>query len=770
MYIFDLRSAAEAGYDVGGKAESLGRMLRMGLPVPAGYVITAQAFEDGRLKDEAAEDLSRLVGRLSAGGHTYAVRSSALGEDGAEDSFAGAYETVLDVKPAGIEDAVRTVAASAGNERVEVYVRQRGTSTGGTAVVIQRYVVPEYAGVLFTVDPVSGSRGKMTGSFVRGAGEKLVSGEGMDGEFVIDAVRYSYDGSGEMAPYAKRLFKYAKKLAADGIPKDIEWAVSGGHVYILQSRPITTLFRNNYDDFEINDSLCGELLLSKTNVGEIFLRPVSPVTFGMVDMISKVIGIPLIANVCGQLYLDISGICSMIMSFGVKKEKAFGIIRELAGGIPDTEIPVYPYDRKKLRKAVVNIIKGSFGKKPAKYKPKNLRGHFTEASLELMKMIRRAESREELLDIWSGECEPFMSGALSAIMTGLDVKSLFRTREKLEKICGTELADRLMSDCSGSGNIESLGPLLGIADVIAGKMTREEYTLKYGHRDADEMELSIPFPYEDEKFPDNVVEDYIKSGVDAYAMKAAQEKRREEAVEEFRVKYPSHSAKLDRMLKKYSAAVAGREVIRSDALRLFCIIREYILRAGKITGLGDDIFMLYMDEVKALLSGDESCVSRIPVRRGNYEKQMAMPNFPSMICGRFTLDEWRASGSPGGYYRFGETLPQTDDRVISGVAGSAGQADGNARVLKNIDDADTIEQGDILVVAAANIGWVRVFPKISALVTDVGAPLSHAVIVARELGIPAVVSCQSASSQIHTGDRIRVDGTLGKIFLTGSEG
>ena len=770
MYIFDLRSAEVTGHDIGGKADSLGKMLRMGLPVPQGYVIAAQAFESGRLKSDAAGELSRLVEKLAAGSHTYAVRSSAVGEDGSDDSFAGAYETVLDVKPADIEKAVLTVAASADNERVAVYTNERGAMAGGTAVVIQRYVVPEYAGVLFTADPISGSRGKMTGSFVRGAGEKLVSGEGMDGEFVIDAVKYSYSGSEEMAPYAKKLFKYAKKISADGVPKDIEWAVSGGSVYILQSRPITTLFRNNYDDFDINDSLCGELLLSKTNVGEIFLRPVSPVTFGMVNLIGATIGIPLIANVCGQLYLDISGICSMIMSFGVKKEKAFGIIRELAGGIPETEIPVYPYDRRKLRKAVGNIIKGSFGKKPAKYKPKNLKGHFTEASLELIDMIRGVGSKEELLHIWNGECEPFMSGALSAIMTGLDVKSLFKTREKLEKICGTELADRLMSDCSGSENIESLGPLLGIADVISGKMTREEYTVKYGHRDADEMELSLPFPYENEQFPDNVIEDYKRSGIDAYAMKAAQEKRRDEAVNEFREKYPSQSGKLDRMLKKYAAAVAGREIIRSDALRLFCIIREYLLKAGVLTGLGDDIFMLYMDEVKTLLAGDAGCIEKRPARRENYEKQMKMPNFPSMICGRFTLDEWKAAGSPGGYYRFGENAEQTGAPVITGVAGSAGQCEGTARVLKNIDDADTIRQGDILVVPAANIGWVRLFPKISALVTDVGAPLSHAVIVARELGIPAVVSCQSASFQIHTGDRIRVDGTLGKVFLTGNEG
>ncbi len=764
MYIFDLKSVPVKGYDIGGKAESLGRMLRMGLPVPGGYVIAAQAFRNGKMMPEAYTELKELVKKLHLRKGTYAVRSSAVGEDGTEDSFAGAYETILDVSPRDIKNAVFTVAASAENERVGVYSRERGAESGGTAVVIQRYISPDHAGVLFTADPVTASRGKMSGSFVNGVGEKLVSGEGMDGEFTIDAVRYSYSGSEEMAPYAKKLFHYAKRISADGVPKDIEWAVSGGRVYILQSRPITTLFRNDPDSFNINDSLCGELLLSKTNVGEIFLRPVSPVTYGMVNMIGTIIGIPLIANVCGQLYLNISGVCSMIMSFGVKKEKAFGLIREIAGGIPEVEIPVYPYDRKNIRRAVGNIIKGAAaGKKSKKYSAKDLKGKIPERSAELIEVIKKAGSRSELYDIWKSECEPFMGGVLSAIMTGLDVKALFGTRDKLEKICGTELADRLMSDCSDGGNIESLGPLLAIADVIDGRMTRKDYVKKYGHRDADEMELSMPFPYEDSDFPDNVIEEYIASGVDAYAMKAAQEARRDEAVKLFRKKYPSHSAELDRLLKKYSAAVGGREIIRSDALRLFCMIREYLLRAGELTGLGDDIFMLYIDEVNEILSGNDEPAGKIPVRRAVYEKQMDMPNFPSMICGRFTVEEWQASGSPGGYYRFGETAVRDDSGVIRGIAGSVGQCEGTARVLKNIDEADTIEQGDILVVPAANIGWVKVFPKISALVTDIGAPLSHAVIVARELGIPAVVSCQSASSVLHTGDRIRVDGTLGRV-------
>ena len=87
------------------------------------------------------------------------------------------------------------------------------------------------------------------------------------------------------------------------------------------------------------------------------------------------------------------------------------------------------------------------------------------------------------------------------------------------------------------------------------------------------------------------------------------------------------------------------------------------------------------------------------------------------------------------------------------------------RVLTSPEDSETLEKGEILVVPAANIGWIRVFPKIAALVTDVGAPLSHAVIVARELGIPAVVNCGSASQRLKTGDRVCVDGSNGKVFL-----
>lgn len=765
MYIKKLSELNEMSF--GGKAEALNVLIESGFPVPSGYAIASEAFENGALKKEAEQELTALVKKLPAS-YTYAVRSSADGEDGKADSFAGAYETVLDVPVNKIPEAVVTVASSVRNDRVGIYAGERNTGSGKIAVIIQRYIPAEFAGVLFTADAVTAGTEFITGNYVKGAGEGLVSGEGFDGSFRINAVRYSFDGPDEIRPYAEKMCKYAKKaVKIFGCQLDMEWAVCKGKLYILQARPITTIFENSYDEFRINDSLCSELLLSKTNVGEIFLRPVSPVTYGILKLLVDTLGIPLVSNVCGQLYLNISGLCSMIMSFGVSKEKAFKAISELAGGIPpDFEIPVYPFDKKTFLKKIAGLVTGAPAKNIRKYDfGKNFKNRIIETGNSLIDEIRNTSSPEELSEIWSGKCEPYMMKTLSAMATALSLKSLFSTREQLEKLCGAELADKLLSDSSGNGNIESIGSLLAIDDVINGRMTREEYILRYGHRHADELELSMPYPYENPDFPENVIRDYVESGINAYEMKSAQEQRHKEAVAEFKKLYPSKSAWLDKLLNKYSTAVYDREKVRSDALRLFCVIREYLLKAGEFTGLKDDIFMLYLSEVKEYLSGRTDLSKKISVRRRIYTEQMSMPNFPSIICGRFTYDEWKQSGGATGFYRSGENCSDETDGVIRGVAGSCGQAEGIVRVMNSIDEADKFEKGEILVVKAANIGWIKLFPKAAALVTDIGAPLSHAVIVARELGIPAVVSCQCASGVLKTGDRAKVDGTAGTVTI-----
>lgn len=435
------------------------------------------------------------------------------------------------------------------------------------------------------------------------------------------------------------------------------------------------------------------------------------------------------------------------------------MVSDIAGLIPDcTDIPLFPYDKKILLKKLSKIIAHSSKKKKVK-----LHGItpdiINRTGVDIIEEIHNITLPQELYAFWDSRCVPYMTSALGAIITGLSLKPLLSTHKKLVSVCGAELADRLISCRSSDAAPESLGMLLALDDVISGKMTKEEYTARYGHRHADEMELSMPYPYENPDFPDNIIREYKESGADVLKMKAAREKRSREAEEEFLRKYPKKAAWLKKLLNKYSAAVCVRESIRSGALRLFCVIREYLLKASEMTRLGDDIFMLYIEETRELLLGKNGAADKIPERKRIYTEQLAMPNFPSIILGRFVPGEYMA-----------DNTAQGSEKIICGTAGSCGIAEGYVRVLTSSDNSDTVEKGDILVVPAANIGWIRVFPKIAALVTDVGAPLSHAVIVARELGIPAVVNCGNASQSLKTGDKVCVDGSNGKVFWLQNNG
>jgi pyruvate,water dikinase len=165
----------------GGKGASLARMAQSGYPVPAGWVILPAGFIEGGLAPVARPALLAHLAayRAENPGASFAVRSSALNEDSAQSSFAGAYETVLNVKTDDeILAAVTRVIDSARSERVQTYSQTRGLNADyAMAVVVQRMVQPNFAGVLFTADPISGSHTHMTSNYVRGLSERLVSGQ-----------------------------------------------------------------------------------------------------------------------------------------------------------------------------------------------------------------------------------------------------------------------------------------------------------------------------------------------------------------------------------------------------------------------------------------------------------------------------------------------------------------------------------------------------------------------------------------------------------------
>jgi pyruvate,water dikinase len=267
---------------VGGKARVLAQLIQQGYPVPAAFVISPDSFENGELgaKDwrealQAADSLSGANGRFSK----LAVRSSAVSEDSAAASFAGEFESILNVQgEMELRTAVQRVYDSQFSERVAAYSEAQGLGRDHQmAVIVQEMVSADLAGVLFTADPVTSSHHVMSGNFVRGLGERLVSGEA-DGEtFSLERPSGGYSGPAVLKPFAKRLFRLGERLVdLFGGPQDIEWAIAGNKLFILQSRPITTMQSYNPATGETNDSLRGDYLWSSTNFGEAIPGGITP--------------------------------------------------------------------------------------------------------------------------------------------------------------------------------------------------------------------------------------------------------------------------------------------------------------------------------------------------------------------------------------------------------------------------------------------------------------------------------------------------------------
>jgi phosphohistidine swiveling domain-containing protein len=262
-----VRALTEVGIDdaaaVGRKAGALGDLSRAGFPVPGGFVVTTEAMRrvlaaadlpDMPTQEQVAgveypEDvlaaLAEVAGEL--GDTPVAVRSSGVAEDMQGMSFAGQYDTVLDVRGReALLDAVRTCWGSAYAERVTTYQDKRELDrTVQMAVLVQRMVPADAAGVAFSANPVTGRRDEVVVSAVRGLGERLVSGQATPDEWVFrhdELLRSTTPEQSMGKADALRIAELARAVEAHyRAPQDIEWALHDGKVWLLQARPITAL-------------------------------------------------------------------------------------------------------------------------------------------------------------------------------------------------------------------------------------------------------------------------------------------------------------------------------------------------------------------------------------------------------------------------------------------------------------------------------------------------------------------------------------------------
>ena len=347
-----------------------------------------------------------------------------------------------------------------------------------------------------------------------------------------------------------------------------------------------------------------------------------------------------------------------------------------------------------------------------------------------------------------------------------------KLRRELVALVGADEADALLSNVSSQHDfLSSLGPVIGLSRVAHGEMSRDTYLEQWGHRGPQETETSIPRAFEDPDWFDRQLKTYLQSPINVETMLANQRNRYNTAWKNFKLRYPRKVSTVGRRLEKTAEAIRLREAVRSELTRLVWVARTWALRAGELLGIGDDIFFLTYDEVLGLLDGRDIATDYLRARRQTYEKYKQLPPYPLVIRGRFDPFQWALDPNreTDAFDSHG-LLPSLkvrghSDNIVLGMPGAAGQIEGTVRRIDDPEQGDELKPGEILVTSQTNIGWTLIFPRVVGIVTDVGAPLSHAAIVARELGIPAVVNCGDATMQLHTGDRVRLDGANGTVEI-----
>jgi len=528
---------------------------------------------------------------------------------------------------------------------------------------------------------------------------------------------------------------------------------------------------------EWNDSLTGDFIWTNTNIGEAFSDVMTPFTWSLVgalyDELNVLPGYSTAGNIGGRAYQNGSVMYATLLAMGRKPADMteIGGRMELPAGMT---IPVIPLPRLAAIPILFNTLRlmfqmGRWLSGLASFIAENPR--WCEAALA---RVARIESRKAALAFAPDEIRRRREAFWRLVsITWRYSDAIGPLRRDLVALVGQDDASALLSGVSRESELlASLGPVLGLSKVAAGEMDRATFLRQYGHRGPHEAEVSAPRPAEDPTWLDAQLAAWAEAPVDVAALLADQQARFDAAWARLRDRHPQQADKLRLRLSKAAEIARQREAMRSELTRLVAVARAWALRAGKLTGVGDGIFFLTYEEALDLLTGRPVATETIPARRETYDRYRRLPTYPPLICGRFDPVRWAADprrrsdwyDSHVPQLSTAPTLAASD--VIRGLPGSAGRVEGLVRRLDRPEDGDQLRPGEILVTAQTNVGWTLLFPRAAAVVTDVGAALSHAAIVARELGIPAVVGCGDATARLKTGDRVRVDGGAGTVICS----
>lgn len=843
---------------VGGKAATLGTLLKAGCPVPDGFCITTKAYHDfvnaldqPRLsttqdasKDERIEAITAApfprdlrtqvlaayhhLRRRHGGDMRVAVRSSASVEDLPDASFAGQYISVLDItNEASLLEAIKQCWLSAFSPQVQAYRKQRALDDARLqmAVIVQVMVSADFAGVLFTADPVTGDTTHLVVEMTPGLGDKVAAGKTMPFRLTLDRQAGTAAHSSPLAPgwrtanHGQIDWKPLVKLAlrAEALfqsPQDIEWVYGDHRFSILQSRPITVPLRPT----------CRQIW-TRANVGEIFPGVVSSLTWSIFEPVLHMAGSyrarsPLTlhhkwSHPCGawpdsprlfdgRVYMELA---SVYAGFGSLPGVSPHILQRMLGFEfhlcrPD-ELPekhprwhvMDPYRALRFWLEMAGIT-DTLAKKAEGWLREERANDFvstgasreTQAELALCRIDRLLPRTAKILGLHlqctamafsalglldrlarkyaaPKEVEAFESGLVADFQGMSTVQQVIAIWDLAQAARQVPLVERTLFEESNGHALEVWRNTPGALDFL---MLWDSFIDRFGDRGVDEFELSAARWDQDP----SLVLQAMREALDQQSPDPRERLERVQEVGQQQVQRMLECIKAKgsawevwffrRLVVSYQRNTLLREnlkhslVSKFNALRkAFIALGELLEQAGVISSC-DGIFFLRYEEILEVI-----------------ENPTQLSFNPNALIAQRKKDhtQWTSSAVSDVWVSMdGEEspmeLPSWDNPdTLQGIGCSAGQVAGTARVLTSIREGVSLSPGQILVVPSIDPGWTPLFLTAGGLVTEIGGVLSHGATVAREYGLPAVVSVPDATKKIRDGQQIMIDGFTGLVHL-----
>ncbi len=789
-------------------------------------VISAPA--DSRLADDISTEL-----RLAGPDALWAVRSSAVAEDRADASFAGQQDSYLNVRTEDVPEMVRRCWASYWNERAMAYRNDSRIDhlEHGIAVVVQRMVDARSAGILFTVDPVRGRSDRMLIEASWGLGEAIASGIVTPDRFECDRasgevlqrsvsdktkeVRLGQHGSEvrDVRPEDRHVPSVSDaevRLLADvgirverhfGRPQDIEWAIEGDSVFLLQSRPVTTvpgdetlLWTRAYGDEYWADvtsplffSLLGAYLTDIVNHEGARIMGYKSLTDGELIRVHK-----------GHVYFS-SAVLEEVFTYNPK----FSRTKELLNYFPEADqARIANADTKLLRRLLAELRiaildhDGMITKTDKAYRKwaarflddmrrfdaldlralddGQLRAEFDSMEKSLLKhyrlirygMVTHSIGMNLMLKRWLTDWMDDRSGALySKLISGLPDNRTIQTNIALAKLARLAKEDGDVSrPLTTLSSGEFLVRMRNDKGLDAYASAFDSFISEYGHR-SHTREIFFPRWKDDPTLVVDVIRSLVGSSrLDLEELERRKIAERLEAERDIlgrvsRLRWGFGKKVIFKTVLKYAQIYLvfrenQRFYLDHQILRQRRLFMEYGRRLHERGLLSDptDVFFLSKEEVFDAAGGR----ARGDIKALTGSRRKEFETYRNILPPKFLR----------GDREFDDTVSRQGNSLrITGTSASPGIVTGTVRVVESIEQLSELLEGEILVTLNTDPGWTAVFSKLGGLVTETGGILSHGAVVSREYGIPAVTAVMGATKMLRTGQRITLDGNEGTISL-----